>query len=370
MRKNNKRIHSLMGVPADPCEYKESPKLISNTLIGIEVELENVRGLDFNNESFRKYWNIVEDGSLRDGGLEFVLSRPFAGSDLIKALKEFDKTISKYKDRIILSERTSVHVHIDVRSLDYSQLLKFVSLYTIFEEPLFRLAGGEDRKNGIFATSLSNAEGYINHLGSEGDSPSERNAKDIISNFSKYSACNLAAVRQYGSLEFRNHEGTYDTERILKWVNVLLLLRKNAIENELPIQEILGNISINGAEKVFKDIFLEYSDEMMYPDLEFDMFNGLRLAQDIIYSSNLYSGIDVPKAKYLKDTLFSKFYKSHNRKRFKERFERFIKHNNIEGSKPIPDDLLDLDRLHRILEEHNRNITIEVDDDFDNQVIR
>ena len=329
-RKNKKAkaesisIQRMMGVSADPCKYVPSDQLVTNTLVGIEIELEKVTSIDTNNNEFRKYWNVVEDGSLRDGGLEYVLTRPFAGEDLISALNIFDKVIAKSGKRIQLSSRTSIHVHIDVRELTYAQVMRFVSLYAVFEDALFKVAG-EERKNGIYATSLSNAEGYLQVLGKEGDNPDKMMGVQNISYFSKYSACNLQAIRTYGSLEFRNHEGTYDIGRILRWVNILLSLRKEAVDNKSTLEDIFGDISNNGAEKVFKDVFGKYSDGMMYPDLEFDMFNGLRLAQDIIYSASLFEGIDLPKPDNLEDTPFTTFYKKRNKERYDGRIKKFLK---------------------------------------------
>ena len=326
MKKEKERevMHRIVNVSHDPCKYSPNDKLLMNTLIGIEVELEGVNDLNINHNGFLNYWNVVEDGSLRDGGMEYVLTRPFAGDDLITALDIFDKTISKSGHDIRLSERTSVHIHIDVRDLTYAQLMRFVSLYAVFEESLFKIAGGENRKNGIFATSLANAEGYISRLGSNGDNPENHIGNDNLMHFSKYSACNLAAVKTYGSLEFRNHEGTYDTTRILNWINILLSLRKEAVNNKVTLEGILEDISLSGAEKVFKSVFGKYSESMMYPDLEFDMFNGLRLAQDIIHSANLYKGVEFPKPDNLEDTPFTTFYRKRNKERFKKRISSFI----------------------------------------------
>jgi len=326
-----KKINNLMGLPADPCKYQPHPSLVSNTLVGVEIELENVKGFDTENSQLRDYWNVVRDGSLRDNGLEFVLSRPFAGEDLISALNTFDNIISQNGKKLRTTDRTSVHIHIDVRDMTYAQLLRFISLYTTFEEPLFKVADTGNRKSGIFSTSLDNAEGYLSLLGNEGINPSSSSARAKMMNFSKYSACNIGAVQKYGSLEFRGHEGTYDTQRILKWINILLSLRKEAVDNDRDLESIFGDISNQGAEKVFKDIFGKFSDDMMYPDLEFDMFNGLRLAQDIIYSEELYGDIDIPKATKKGESPFAVYYRNRDKARYDSRFSKFIA--NMESGK-------------------------------------
>lgn len=322
LESKRKKIHELVKVSPDPCNYKESDKLVCNSLVGIEIELEGVVGLRVKHDKFSSYWNVVDDGSLRDGGMEYVLARPFAGQDLIDALSIFDKGVSKSGHKIRVSERTSVHIHIDVRGLNYDQLMKFVCLYTIFEGALFNIAGKE-RSNNIFSTSLANSEGHISLLGRYGDNPSKEEAYYLLRKFTKYSACNLAAVPKYGSLEFRNHSGTYDTDKILHWINVLLLLKKSASDIEIPTQEVFNSISSDGAISFFRRIFGELSEDMMYPELEFDMYSGIRLSQDIIHSSNLYADITFPKEEDPENTLFSKYYKSTKPKRFEERYKRY-----------------------------------------------
>lgn len=319
-----KKIHELVGHDPDPCTYQSSDKFISSSLVGVEIELEGMNGLRIDNRTFSSYWRETEDGSLRDGGREYVLSRPFAGKDLEKALSLFDKHVAKSGHKIRVSDRTSVHVHIDVRDLTYEQLTRLVCIYAIFEDALFNLVGKE-RANNIFSTSLSNAEGNLKTLGVFGEDPNNAQARSVFINFTKYSACNISAVSRYGSLEFRNHEGTYDIERIIKWINILLLLKEAAIGMEIPVQEIFSNISSEGTQSFFNDVFKEYSQELDYPNLEFDMYNGLRLAQDIIYSQKLDSSITVPECKDSKESVFAKYYKKRKPKRFNDRYASFIK---------------------------------------------
>lgn len=321
------KIHQLVHVSPDPCSYEESEFFVDNTLIGVEVELERVNRLRIENPEFHEYWKTTDDGSLRDGGKEYVLSRPFTGADLEKALTLFDAEIAQSGHPIQISDRTSVHIHVDVRNLTYAQLTKFVCIYAIFEEALFNFVGRK-RKNNIFATSLSNAEGSLHMLGGKGDDPNADEVTHTLMHFTKYSACNIAAVATYGSLEFRNHEGTYDVGRIMKWINILLLMKKAATTLELPPQDIFSSISVNGTSAFFRDVFGEYSDALDYPNLEFDMMGGLRLAQDIIHSQHLEKGIEVPKAKDKAEGAYGKYYKTRKPKRFEERFKDYVEYKD------------------------------------------
>jgi len=317
---NMSKMHQLLyEVSPDPCKYEESLKFVSTSLVGVEVELEGLPGFKVNDAEFESYWNMVDDGSLRNGGREFVLARPFAGADLEKALNLFDEHVAHSGRDIDISDRTSVHVHIDIRELTFHQLTKFVCLYTIFEGALFNMVGS-GRTNNIFSTSFANADARISKLGAFGDNPSADEMQHLLNYFTKYSSCNLAAVARYGSLEFRNHEGTYDIERITKWINILLLMKEAALTMEIPVKEIFTSISANGADMFFRSVFNEFSVDLEYPNLEYDMYTGIRLAQDIIYSQKLDCSRKVPKVKGFTSP-FYKYYKKKNPERYASRIE-------------------------------------------------
>jgi len=313
-----KQIHSLMKLSPDPCTYASCSSFVDNTQVGVEIELEQVRGLNNVDTDFYNYWRLTEDGSLRDNGVEFVMTRPFAGKDLETALSIFNQYITNNEEvKVACSERTSVHVHIDVRDLTIEQLIRFFCVYLIFESALFKVAGKE-RENNIFCTSMQNAEGSAWKIGLLRGG--KLDARRMISGMTKYSACNLLAVSKYGSMEFRHHSGTYDTNEISKWINILLQIRKYAVGNDIPVEDILSNISDDGAERVFNEVFGDYAHELYYPEISFDMFNGLRLAQDVIYAELLAKGLkSYPKIKSGEDdSPFSRFYKSQDSTRYKE----------------------------------------------------
>lgn len=355
-KNERKKIHTLVGVSADPCTYISSDKFVSSSLVGVEVELEGVQDLLIEDSVFKSYWDTIEDGSLRDGGMEYVLSRPFAGIDLDKALSLFDEHVSKSGHNIKVNKRTSVHIHIDVRDLTYKEVTKFVCLYIIFEDALFNVAG-KDRKDNIFSTSLDNASGNLSKMNSFGDDPDPAEVHHILRSFTKYSACNLAAIQKYGSLEFRNHEGTYDVERITLWINLLLSLKKAAVEIQLPTAEIFSSISTEGTSSFLKSVFGEMSSLLEYNDLEYGIYNGLRLAQDIVYHQQLEDSIELPTVEDPKETSFAVYYKKRKPKRFEERFEIFMEN----GGTPFSLSRGNLNRLMADVEARERGIQWEDD---------
>src|SRR5258708_1191940 len=102
------------------------------TLVGIEVEVENVMYINPNIPL--AFWQITEDGSLRNNGREFkTLALPLKYVE--SALKQLSEGLNPNVD---FSVRTSVHVHQDVRGMAMSQLIGLLLTYISVESLLFK----------------------------------------------------------------------------------------------------------------------------------------------------------------------------------------------------------------------------------------
>jgi hypothetical protein len=297
------KLTALTTLKPDLRTYQSNDLLVDSTLLGLEIELEEVRlpnpHIDFNEELSR--WVVKNDGSLRgEHALEFIFNGPMAGTDVILALEEFNAFLVNNEIKPLCSERTSVHVHVDVRDATLSQLISLILYYAIFEKALFRFANKQfDRYDNIFCIPLKEVispfafvrslikmeEIYkiyenANRKVGVNDIPYQLydDYSRFINNNKRYCGINLVAIGQFGSLEFRMHEGTYDKSRLLNWINVLLSLKKYAFASTVAVEDIPKIFSIKGFKAILKEIFGIYADMLWYPDCEEDALDGLRHA--------------------------------------------------------------------------------------------
>ena len=115
--------------------FKPKYQLVDKaTYIGLELEIENIppRFIIDN-----PYWTVHRDGSLRNNGLEFV-TPPIKISRIEQALTVL---FNQLQQGYTYGERTSVHVHVNVRTMTLKQLELFVLTYMIFEKALFNWVG-------------------------------------------------------------------------------------------------------------------------------------------------------------------------------------------------------------------------------------
>lgn len=224
-------------------ESRTSHHMISpKYLFGIEVEGERVAA---QGGQLLHYWTTTNDGSLRNNGIEFV-STPIRAEQIPYAILN----LQEYLRNIEFTERTSVHVHMNVRDLSIHDIFSLLTLYALFERVLFKWVG-HDRETNVFCTPLTETNYHKNYKNLY------KNVGDIRHYWNKYTALNLVPMSEKGTIEFRHLYGTLNKDVICTWVNLLSCLKnyiKNTNINNLvkEISELNNNSAyLLFAEKVF-----------------------------------------------------------------------------------------------------------------------
>lgn len=328
----NTPMELVTRLDADIRSYEPSDLVVCNELVGVEVEMENILNrIPSRDLPKLKYWSPTEDGSLREGGIEYIFRQPLSGKDLVLAIRELDASFKRLEVLPSFSERTSVHVHMDIRNLLFSQFVNLVVLSTMFEKPLFRFAG-PGRERNLFCLSVDEAESDIISLGQSLSAKAAEDVHMILNSAGKYAACNISSIFRHGSLEFRHHEGTMDPKQILDWVNILLSLKRYAMsQEELPTINSLRKISEDGIEIFIRTVFGKYADQLMYPNIEHDVINGIRQAQDIIFGSDMSKNISKPSLDYYSpESAFMKYLEN----KYPDRFAAYMKKDGSPANSP------------------------------------
>lgn len=194
------------------------PKIVSfpNTLFGVEIELEHTQSIR------PKYLMEKEDGSLRNHGMEYV-SYPWPYDWLVPELTSFYKD-NKISERNV-SERCSVHVHLNCQELTIPQLLTLIKLYQVFERVLFHWIG-DDRSRSIFCVPLS--ETMINQ---KIINPEPNALLRTIKSWQKYTAFNLLPLLTQGTVEFRHMSGQGTPKKIIEWLAIIGSMYEYVLKN-------------------------------------------------------------------------------------------------------------------------------------------
>lgn len=202
-------------------EYRRKASPLGD--IGIEIELEGKFNLIASHSP--RYWTSVPEGSLRNG-VEFITTEPVAIDHLDTVLEDFSKIVAKstFKSSI----RTSTHIHVNVSRSRLEQIYNFLVLWYLLEDVLVQVAGS-DRQGNLFCLRASDAQGMITMLKNSLD---KRTYMSEFTDQYRYSACNLAAVKKFGSLEFRFLKDMVDTTLLKTWCEGLYKIVHKGLRND------------------------------------------------------------------------------------------------------------------------------------------
>ena len=247
-------MHKLSESTKPLTYLKDNTFILPSTFIGLEIEVEGYDCCTI--EVAQDYFNIIEDGSLRNGGKELVFQVPLMGKDLYQALDSLQYILNE--DRCIYNDRTSVHIHLDIRDLNMEELFKLLFLYIYMEKAIYLYTnkrGISSREHNNYCVPWWKTEGFkkdlydLYNLMHKDDTYGSR---IILSRFSKYSGLNINPITSFGSIEFRHHYGTHNKERLIEWINIIMSLKKHAINNT-DIDKLISTYKIPPPLEIYMD---------------------------------------------------------------------------------------------------------------------
>lgn len=224
--------------------------IIPHAKVGIEYEFEGWDG-----HQPHTYWEKQhDDGSLREGGCEQVTRGGIVGSGIRKAVEEICALAKtrKWKTGV---PRASIHIHLDVTDLDVDkrELAVLVCNYMLVEHILFAYAGDWRRSTG-YAVAIEDGQIDFKAIGDLlFRLLSKEEFQRVAKNLSKYQALNLNPLVRFGTIEFRHMPTTWDVERVMDWINMILAIKKSSTDERF--KEPLKTLSALGPEKYCAEVF-------------------------------------------------------------------------------------------------------------------
>jgi hypothetical protein len=271
-------LSEVSGVKPSARTFQPSDRFVCpTTAVGIEIELENMphwRGvLGRNNE----FWSTTSDGSLRNHGIEFV-SKPLFGKDIELALATLNEVLEDAS--YVFSSRTGLHIHIDVSGMSVNNLLSHSVGYALLEPALYKYVG-EERRQNIYCLPIQSTANLLPYFNLIKYGRTNSDIATAISAMCKYSGFNLRPIMEQGSVEYRHHTSTIDPEEIIRWINIIMKIRK-ASEDYLATD--LAAMDLAELQEVLVGEGLDYTRK------EYEA--GYILAKDILNFTHLKDGWD------------------------------------------------------------------------------
>ena len=274
--------------------------------LGLEIEVEGNKfpkppGKEVCYEPYplpdSKWWDYVHDGSLRgEDNAEYVIRGPVAFGDCREAITELWDRFESYGSVLDDSNRTSVHVHLNIQEFHLNRLCALMALWFSIEEVLTTWCG-ETRVGNLFCMNAKDAPAIITKI-----RPFLRSGEAMkFTEGMHYAGMNPQAIQKLGSLEIRTLRGATDPEIIITWVEILQRLYELSAEFPDPrrICDLFsgGGGAINYLEHLLGRNFpiVMSTLPMNHQEVMESVHDGIQLAQDLCYCRNWakYEPIDM-----------------------------------------------------------------------------
>jgi hypothetical protein len=222
-------------------------------------------GVDTRDESYnhqaRTWWKITTDASITggyDAGCEIV-SPVLKGEDGLKQIEKVCAVLKRCGFRI--DNSCGFHVHHGASDLDVKALRALARMVNRFEPVIDGLLPESRRKGhntfvGAFheneLEAFERATVACCGMGSSGRDGgaydcrlrrgNQRNAACVACGAGRYRNLNLRALHQHGTVEFRQHSGTIEAEKIVPWI----MLTQGLVEKAKAGRGRQGQMKANG----------------------------------------------------------------------------------------------------------------------------
>jgi len=220
------------------------------------------------NHSTRTHWKVTTDGSLGyDYGVEIV-SPPLSGEAGFDALRKVCQVLTRLRCKV--NKSCGLHVHVGARHRSVANLKSLVRAYKHFELVIDSFLAPSRRGNSnqfCQSSHISNETNFdVATTVREVGLASGQYGFDHARSSGRYRKLNLMSFPGYGTVEFRQHQGTVEGRKAEMWVR--FCLRMVASSSSMTHQEVVmrdntfaGFASFLGLTQVEQDYFNERREE-------------------------------------------------------------------------------------------------------------
>lgn len=232
-------IAMLINAFSAPVSRRKGEFDFSKLTFGVEIECYNVlrgdliesgtrKGLMVVSESYNhtdnhRYYKIVRDGSLVGNDANEVVSPVLKGSKVNGSLKAICEALAECGAKV--NRTCGLHVHIGAASMSDEHYCRIVRNYQKMEKAIDSFMPVSRRAdNNMYCHSLQDI-----------DFSSCEEKVDIARamSYDRYFKVNAVAYNRHKTIEFRQHSGTVDYEKISKWIAFLAKLVEYSHKNEI-----------------------------------------------------------------------------------------------------------------------------------------
>lgn len=212
---------------------------------GIDARVENY------NHTTRSYWKLVYDASVNRAGTgctrggNEIVSPVLQGEEGLEELKLVVKVIKEVGGKV--DKTCGIHVHHDASDLDLNGIKNVARLYTKYELIFDSLVPESRRKNNNrYCRSLTASE--LHSIETVQDLWDIFQGEHIIS---RYRKLNVQSLFKHQTIEFRQHSGSLNGNKIANWIKLTQRVVEKA-KVARKVNPIKGEVTLKSQHRMYQ----------------------------------------------------------------------------------------------------------------------
>lgn len=175
-----------------------------------------------------RHWKLVTDSSVNYEGLEIV-SPVLKGAE---GMRELELVLEALNDMDAKVDRScGIHVHHDVSDYDVKAFKSLYGIYSRYEGTIDSMMSPSRRGNNNSFCRGMNFVGLDQLRGA-------KTIEDVLGLYrNRYVKLNCASYRRQGTIEFRQHQGSTNYEKIASWLLITQMMVERSANSTVQLKQ-------------------------------------------------------------------------------------------------------------------------------------
>lgn len=215
-------------------QYGVTKQSLANITFGVEIECYNVEREEiaqrlreagvacyvegYNHRDHRDHFKVVTDASLHGNNTAEVVSPILKGKKGMQTLEKVCKVLNEINAKV--NKSCGLHVHFGLDKVDFATYKNIFYNYAKIESVIDSFMP-QSRRNNTYCKSF---RAYGNNIYELLSDASDKNDIARIFSNNRYFKVNPVAYQRHNTIEFRQHSGTTDYEKMSNWIEFLKAL--------------------------------------------------------------------------------------------------------------------------------------------------
>ena len=206
------------------------------------ANLLNTNGVECSNAGYThqvmRKWKVVSDSSVY-GGFELV-SPPLQGEAGVEEVRKVVRLVNNAGGGV--NRNCGIHVHVEMSNATPQHIANVYNRYKTYEMDIDKLMPESRRANNNCMCRSMVRQPQLN--------PAQTARATTAQRRDRYYKLNLACFVKYGTIEFRQHSGSFNSSKVCNWINFLL----EFVEASKELQgQVRNNPAISGKSEAIVD---------------------------------------------------------------------------------------------------------------------